>query len=355
MWWHTLLVVSAPSPSNRHIMHICFKHLQPKQQTSDKLTKKARKWIVCNLDSLLSHVVQLVTSHVASLPNLYQFSSPKFDKTNPNSNKGSGSLKKKSPGLPIRRVPFSNNLFGRAGVHFDCLIQKDSIWHDVHHQESRNEMRKSGVRQTSIDMNYEHTKQPLWMIKSIAGHCQQKNWENNGDWHTIWIAFWQNLGSDSSFQKSRRLVVWPFGQSPQHHHEPGVKMAKMADGFNQSFSRDIFHFNRNPPCYLMWHPEKRNTKNSQQYNSTTHDFESYTIYIVLPLHQHLHSEKNPSHSTTSRSALVCIEVPLALKHMSKGAVRKVPDLAVPEQLDGWCNDSVTGGGEKIFFIIEIMI
>ena len=109
---------------------------------------------------------------------------------------------------------------------------------------------KNGVRQTSIDMNYEHTKQPLWMIKSIAGHCQQKNWANNSDWHTIWIAFWQNLGSDSSFQKSRApggLALWPKPTtSSRAWREDGL-----TDGFNQSFSRDIFHLKKNsmlPSC-----------------------------------------------------------------------------------------------------------
>ena len=157
------------------------------------------------------------------------------------------------------------------------------------------------------------------------------------------LRFDKTLAPIPPFRNVWRLVVWPFGQSPQHHHEPGVKMAKMADGFNPSFSRDIFHFKKNPPCYLMWHPEKRNTKNSQQY-----------IYALL---NHIRSSssftltstsafrKNPSHSTTSRSVLVCIEVPLALKHVSKGAVRKVPHLAqTASEAGGGLMTSIAGGG-----------
>lgn len=139
---------------------------------------------------------------------------------------------------------------------------------------------KNGVWQTSIDMNYEHTKQPLRMIKSTAGHCQQKNWGNNSDWHTIWIAFWQNLGSDSSFQKCLApggLALWPKPTtSSRAFREDGL-----TDGFNQSFSRVIFHFKKNSSRLPHVTPWKRNTKNSQQYNSTTHFWIIYDLVLTL--------------------------------------------------------------------------
>ena len=111
-------------------------------------------------------------------------------------------------------------------------------------------------------------------------------------------------------------------------------------------------FNKNPACYLMWHPEKRKTQNSQQYNGNAllnHIWSSFTLTstsefrktILFPQLQGRHScaSKSPWRwSTCPRARSVRSRTWRSRSSLMVGVMAPLRVVA-----------------EKIYIIIEIMM